>query len=136
MQNLDFGGVAIRFLASLVLVLATFNPTGHSYVHWVAADFPHVQPFQAVAGIALVGLWIFFVQATWRSLGTVGVVLGLAFFAALIWFFSSLGWFSLTNPGAVTWAALVVIACLLTIGLCWALVQRRVTGQTIVEEKR
>ncbi len=37
---------------------------------------------------------------------------------------------------AVTWAALVMIACLLTIGLCWALFQRRITGQTIVEESK
>jgi drug/metabolite transporter (DMT)-like permease len=79
-------------------------------------------------------MWIFFVTATWRSLGTVGVVIGLAFFAALVWLFTSLGWFSLTSQSAITWAALVMIACLLTIGLCWALIQRRITGQTIVEE--
>jgi hypothetical protein len=134
MQNLSLVGVALRFLASLVLVFATYNPSGHSYVHWVSGAFPHLQPVQAVAGIALVGLWIFFLQATWRSLGTVGVVIGLAFFAALVWLLSSMGWLSLTSQRAVTWAALVMIACLLTIGLCWALVQRRVTGQSIVEE--
>jgi hypothetical protein len=125
MQNLNLGGMALRFLASLILVLATYNPSG---------NFPHLEPVQAVTGIALLGIWIFFVQATWRSLGTLGVVIGLAFFAALVWLFSSLGWFSLTNQSAVTWAALVMIAFLLTIGLCWGLVQRRLTGQTIVEE--
>jgi Family of unknown function (DUF6524) len=134
MQNLNLGGVALRFLASSILVIATYNPSGHSYVHWVSGAFPHLQPAQAVAGIALVGLWIFFLQATWRSLGTVGVVIGLAFFAALVWLLSSMGWLSLTSQRAVTWVALAMIACLLTIGLCWALVQRRVTGQSIVEE--
>jgi hypothetical protein len=134
MQNLNLGGMALRFLASLILVLATYNPSGHSYLHWVSGNFPHLEPVQAVTGIALLGIWIFFVQATWRSLGTLGVVIGLAFFAALVWLFSSLGWFSLTNQSAVTWAALVMIAFLLTIGLCWGLVQRRLTGQTIVEE--
>jgi len=134
MRNLSFGGVASRFLASLMLVIATYNPTGHSYIHWISGSLPHLEPVQAVAGIALLGMWIFFVTATWRSLGTVGVVIGLAFFAALVWLFTSLGWFSLTSQSAITWAALVMIACLLTIGLCWALIQRRITGQTIVEE--
>ena len=134
MQNLSFGGVALRFLASLVLVLATYNPSGHSYIHWISGSLPHLEPVQAVAGIALLGIWIFFVTATWRALGTVGVIIGLAFFAALVWLFTSMGWFSLTNQSAITWAALVMVACVLTIGLCWALFQRRITGQTIVEE--
>jgi len=29
---------------------------------------------------------------------------------------------------------LIMMACLLTLGLCWALVQARVSGQAVVEE--
>ncbi|MGO8858024.1 MAG: DUF6524 family protein [Steroidobacteraceae bacterium] len=46
MQNLSFGGVALRFLASLVLVIATYNPTGHSYIHWISGSLPHLEPVQ------------------------------------------------------------------------------------------
>ena len=134
MQRFTFGGVVARFLASLFLVLATYNPTGTSYVHWVAGVFPHIQPLQAVAGLGLLGLWIFFVHATWRSLGTLGVVMGLAFAAAAVWLFTSWGWFSLTSGSAMTWVVLLVIASLLTVGLCWALVQARVSGQAVVDE--
>ena len=133
MQRFTLGGLIARFAASVVLVLATYNPTGRSYIHWVAGVFPHLQPLQAVVGIALTGLWMFFLHATWRSLGTVGVVLGLAFASAAIWLFSSWGWFSLSNTGAMTWAALLVLACLLTVGLCWALIEARVSGQAVVE---
>lgn len=134
MQRLSLGGVIGRFLASLLLVLATYNPTGTSYVHWVAGVFPHIEPLQAVAGLALLGLWIFFVHATWRSLGTLGVVLGLAFAAAAVWLFTSWGWFALSNGSALTWVVLAVIAALLTVGLCWALIQARVSGQAVVDE--
>ena len=133
-QNLSFGGVIARFAASLLLVLLTYNPTGHSFVHWVAADFPHVQPLQVVVGLGLLALWIFFVHATWRSLGTLGVTLGIAIGAASVWLFTSWGWFSLSNSGAVTWVALVILAFLLTVGLCWALIQARVSGQAVVDE--
>lgn len=134
MAQFGFGGLISRFLASLVLVIATYNPTGYSYVHWVATVFPHVQPAQAVVGIALACAWLFFLHSTWRSLGTLGVALGLAFFAALIWLLVSWGWLSLANRGAMTWVVLVIIACLLTFGLSWALVQAKVSGQAVVDD--
>jgi hypothetical protein len=136
MRNLGIAGVMGRFLASFVLVTATYNPTGHSFVHWVGAGFPHLAPLQLVVGIGLLALWLFVVHATWRSLGTVGVVLGVAFFAAMVWLFTSWGWFSLSNNNAVIWAALFMMASLLTLGLCWALIQARLTGQAVVEEAK
>jgi Family of unknown function (DUF6524) len=136
MRNLSLGGVLTRFVASLVLVIATFNPTGHSFVHWIAANFPHLEPIQVVVGIALVGLWLFFLHATWRSLGTVGVVLGLAFLAAVVWLFASWGWFHSATHTSMIWMALVLIACLLAFGLSWALIQRRISGQVVVEDDK
>jgi hypothetical protein len=136
MRNLSLGGVLARFVASLVLVVATFNPTDYSFVHWIAANFPRLEPIQLVVGIALLGLWLFFLHATWRSLGTVGVVLGLAFLAAVVWLFASWGWFHSATHIAMIWMALVLIACLLTFGLCWALIQRRISGQVVVEDDK
>jgi len=133
-QRFSIGGLIARFVASLALVLSTYNPTGTSYVHWVAGVFPHIQPVQAVVGLALLGFWIFFAHATWRSLGTLGVVMGLAFAAAAVWLFTSWGWFSLSKGSALTWVVLLVLACILTLGLCWALIQARISGQAVVEE--
>ncbi|HXP65991.1 MAG TPA: DUF6524 family protein [Steroidobacteraceae bacterium] len=134
MGRLTMGGLLGRFLASLVLVLATYNPTGMSFVGWIAGNFPHIQPIQAVVGVVLLALWIFFAHATWRSLGTLGVALGLAFFAAVIWLISSWGWLNSPSHAALTWIVLIFIACILTLGLCWALIRVRVSGQAVVEE--
>jgi hypothetical protein len=134
MGRLTFGGLLGRFLASLVLVLATYNPTGMSFVSWIAGNFPHIQPIQAVVGVLLLALWIFFAHATWRSLGTLGVALGLAFFAAIIWLISSWGWLNSPSHAALAWIALTFIACLLTLGLSWALIRVRVSGQAVIEE--
>ena len=134
MKKLTIGGVIGRFVASLILVLVTYNPTGHSYVHWMAHDFPHLQPLQVVVGLGLLAVWIFFVHATWRSLGTLGVSLGIAIAAAAVWLFTSWGWFSLSNSGVLTWVVLLILAFLLTVGLCWALIQARVSGQAVVDE--
>jgi hypothetical protein len=134
MRRLTFGGLLGRLLASLVLVLATYNPTGMSFVSWIEGNFPHIQPIQAVVGIVLLAVWIFFAHATWRSLGTLGVALGLAFFAAIIWLVSSWGWLNSPSHSALIWIALLFIACMLTLGLSWALIRVRVSGQAVVEE--
>jgi hypothetical protein len=134
MGRLTFSGLIARFAASLLLVLLTFNPTGFCYAAWVAVDFPHVQPVQAIVGLVLLGLWIFFVHATWRSLGAIGVVLGLAFFAAVAWLLSTWGWLTSSSHLALIWLVLVVVACMLTVGLCWGLIRVRVSGQPVIED--
>jgi hypothetical protein len=134
MGRLTTGGFLARFLASLVLVLATYNPAGLSFVSWITGNFPQVQPIQAVVGLVLLAVWIFFAHATWRSLGTVGVAMGLAFFAAVIWLISSWGWLNSPSHAALIWVALFFIACMLTLGLCWGLIRVRVSGQAVIEE--
>jgi hypothetical protein len=117
-------------------VMATYNPTGYCFLGWIAGSFPHIQPLQAVIGLALLGFWIFFAHATWQSLGTVGVVLGLAFAAALIWLTSSWGWFSMSNHVALAWAILLVVTCLLTLGMSWGFMRAKASGQVLVDEVR
>jgi Family of unknown function (DUF6524) len=134
MENFTFVGVVVRFLLALLLVLVTFNPTGYSFIHWFATDFPAVTPVKVVAGLALFIAWIVFVRATFQSIGTLGVVLMGIFFAALIWLFVSWGWLDLANKGALTWIVLIIIALVLTAGLSWAHVRRRLSGQATVDE--
>jgi Family of unknown function (DUF6524) len=134
MGRLTLGGFGARFLASLALVFVTYNPSGYSYLSWIRSNFPHIEPAQAVIGIGLLAIWIFFVHATWRSLGALGVCLGTAFFAAVVWLLSSWGWLGTTSHNSLVWLALLIVAFMLTIGLCWGLIRVRVSGQAVVEE--
>ena len=136
MQRFSMGGLGGRFVVALILVMATYNPTGYCFLGWIAASFPHIQPLQAVIGLVLLGFWIFFAHATWQSLGTVGMVLGLAFAAALIWLISSWGWFSMSNHVALAWAILLVVTCLLTLGMSWGFMRAKASGQVLVDEVR
>jgi Family of unknown function (DUF6524) len=134
METFNVGGLVIRFLLALLLVLITFNPSGYSYAHWLAHGFPAVTAIKVVAGIGLLICWIVFVRATLQSIGTVGVVLAGLFSAALIWLFVSWGWIDLQNSGALTWILLVIGALILTAGLSWAHIRRRLSGQATVDE--
>jgi len=134
METLTARGFVLRLAAATLLVGLTYNPSGHSYVHWLATAPRSFGPLQALAGLVLLGGWGFFLHATWRSLGTLGIVFGALLAAALIWLLTSWGWFSLKDTGIVSWLALACLSVLLAVGLCWSHIRRRVTGQTDVDE--
>jgi Family of unknown function (DUF6524) len=125
-----------RSLAVFVLVLLTYNPTGFSFVQWLVESLrdSRAGAAHALAGVVVAIGWVFVLRATLRSLGIVGLVLGAAFFGALVWFLISLGVLQLGARSAITWAALLCLAGLLAIGISWSHVRRRVTGQVDVDD--
>jgi hypothetical protein len=133
-DNVGFGGFGLRFGAALLLVLLTFNPSGFSYFHWLRDSLSDVTPPTVLLGIALLIGWVVFLRATMRSLGVGGVLLALAFFGVLIWSVVWYGWLSLDDPGALSWVGLIVIAAILSMGLSWSHIRRRLSGQADVDQ--
>jgi hypothetical protein len=133
MDEFGFKDFLWRLVFSVALVLLTFNPTGHSYYHWLADGFPSVQPLEVVAGIALLGAWIFFVRSTMAAIGTLGLVLLLALFAAIVWWVVSQGWLDVSNRSAMAWVVLLILGLVLGIGMSWSHIRRGVTGQASVD---
>jgi hypothetical protein len=123
-----------RWLFALALVLCTYNPSGYSFIGWVFSDAASFGPVMAIAGIALLIGWLIFLNATFQSMGWLGIALGAALFAAIIWLFVDIGWLSLDYPGAMTWIVLVLLSLILGLGMSWSHIWRRLTGQFDVDE--
>ncbi len=132
-DEFGFGQLVVRLAFSVALVLLTFNPSGHSYYHWFAEGLPRIEPLEAVAGIALLGAWVFFVRSTLAAMGTIGLILVVAFFAAIIWWVVSNGWLDVANRSAMAWVVLVVLGLVLGIGMSWAHIRRKLSGQASVD---
>ena len=122
-----------RILFALALVLLTFNPTGHSYYHWLADGFPSIQPLEAVTGILLVIGWVVFVRSTLAAIGTLGLVLMLALFGSIVWWVVSRGWLDVSNRSAMAWVVLVILGLVLGFGMSWSHIRRRLSGQASVD---
>jgi hypothetical protein len=129
-------GLLWRLVFSLVLVLMTFNPTGVSYYHWLAREFPSLGPATVIVGILLPIAWMFFVKSTLAAMNTIGVGLLLALFAAIVWWMVSHGWLDLDSPPAVAWVVLCVPGLVLGIGMSWAHIRREISGQSSVDPGR
>jgi len=133
-EKLTFVGFLLRAAFALALVLLTYNPSGYSYVHMLQSGFPAVTPLEAVLGLLLLIGWFVFLRATLSSIGALGMVLLLALFAAFVWLIVSWGWVKLSSTGAIVWISLVVLSLILAVGMSWAHLYRRWSGQATVED--
>ena len=130
----SFNNFLIRFLASLALIFATFNPSGYSWYHWFMGQEEKFTPVIVISGLLLVIGWVIYLKATFTSLGGLGSLLGAAFFGALLWALIFYDILSLENTTLLTWVVLAMLAAFLAIGISWSHIRRRMTGQIDVDE--
>jgi len=128
--------VVFRFVAAWLLVVATWNPTGWSFGHWVmemrAAG--ELGPIHAFLGVLLVIGWVVFLTASFRSLGLLGLTLVIALFGSLAWLLADSGILPVESEGAMTWVVLVCAAGVLSVGMSWSHIWRRLSGQLDVDD--
>ena len=134
-ESLSAAGFGQRFLAALALVLLTFNPSGFSAFHWItsAIGASEFGPLHLLALGVLAAGWTVFWIATWRALDTVGVVLASIVLGAIIWLLIDIGLLTANSVSAATWIGLVFLAAVLTVGVSWSHIWRKITGQVNVE---
>lgn len=127
-------GFLIRWACAFVLLAATYNPTDLNFVRWSMANATEQLPLTILLGLLLTIGYIIYLRATFRSIGVFGVVLLLAVVASLAWVLWDQGFISFENPTFNTWAAIVVLAAVMAIGLGWSIIRRRLSGQADVDD--
>lgn len=128
-NGFGMGGFFLRLLLALVVVFATYNPEGFSYYHWVYEELPNFTVLKAFIGVIILIGWIILLRATFGSLGLLGVVLAVAFFGLAIWLIIDVMGLSADNQRVITYIVGIMLACVLSIGVSWSHVRRRLTGQ-------
>ena len=129
-------GFLWRFIAALLLVLLTYNPSGRSAYHWISsaiADSAFGPLHLLLIGVLLIG-WAVYWIATWRALGTLGVTLAIVILGAIIWLFFDIGLLKSHSFDAITWISLFCLSAVLAVGVSWSHIWRRITGQVNVED--
>jgi hypothetical protein len=133
-KNFSMGDFLVRWLFAALLVLGTYNPTDYSYVGWLTAEGTEFGPVPALVGMALLIAWIVFLRATFLSMGWLGIILGGALFACIVWLLIDLGWLSLDSAGAFSWVILLILSAILAVGMSWAHIRRKWSGQLSVDD--
>ena len=133
-KEFDAGSFFARWLFAAALVFGSYNPTAYSYISWILAEGTEFGPILAIIGLVLLICWIIFLRATFLSMGWLGICLGGALFACVLWLFVDLGLLSLESTGTITWLVLVILSLILATGMSWSHIRRRLTGQIDVDD--
>ena len=122
-------GVLVRILLAVLLVFATWNPSGWSYADWALRDRESFDAVKAFVGVVLLGGWVFCVRAAWVSLGALGLVLVVLLLGTLVWMLVQFGVVPANDRRMLVWIVLAAVGVLLGIGLSWARLRQRATGE-------
>lgn len=127
-------GFLLRWLAAFGLVAATYNPTELNFWRWASQHYAEQLPLTILFALLLFIAYIIFFRATLRSIGTFGMILVAAVFAALVWVLVDYNVLSLDNSKFNTWLGILAMSLVLAIGLSWSFVRRALSGQYDVDE--
>lgn len=132
-RQFSWNSFFIRLIFALILVYATYNPSGYSYYHWFKGALSEsgtlLSPPFAMATVVLLIGWTVYLRATFRSLGGLGLTLALAFFAIIIWWLVDLGLIGINSFNVFSYIVLFLIAAVLAVGMSWSHIRRRLSGQ-------
>ena len=135
-SNKGFGwdGFLLRFVFAIIVVFATYNPEGVSYYHWISETLPEFSIIKAFLGVILLIAWIILIRATLGSLGVIGILLAAAFFGLAIWLIIDVLGLSTDNFRVISYVIEIMLASVLSIGVSWSHVRRRISGQVDTDE--
>ncbi|WP_198263595.1 DUF6524 family protein [sulfur-oxidizing endosymbiont of Gigantopelta aegis] len=123
----------VRLFFALILVFATYNPSGYSFFDWALTGLESgFEPLMAFAGIILIIGWVVYIRATISSLGLIGLILAFAFFGTLLWMVIDWEIVPADNIQTITYIILTLLSMVLAIGMSWSHIRRRMSGQVDV----
>jgi len=125
--HITFGTFLVRLLLLEALVLGTYNPSGVSFAHWIAAD-GGLMSGKVAAALFLTASYALVVTVLIGSIGGLGFLVGtfcllLLVYQALLIFPEARTWLVLQ------WAGLISLGFVLAVGVVWSGLQYSLLGQ-------
>lgn len=125
-----FGPVnfVLRWLFSLFVVFATYNPSGVSFYHWALSGWAPLT-MVCVVGVALLAVYVFLFRSTWRSIKLTGILIGSVFMVLFNLMLVDLGFVTIDTGSIVVVMALASVSTILSVGMSFSAIRARLAGQ-------
>ncbi len=128
----------IRLIFALILVYATYNPSGYSLYHWAKealfVEKLAITPALALSSVVVIIAWTIYLRATFRSLGFFGLLLAFTFFGIIVWWLTDIGWLGVENVSIFSYIGLFILSAVLATGMSWSHIRRRISGQSDIDD--
>jgi len=134
-EPLPLAFVFARFLFSLALVLATYNPTGYSFYHWIADFGTGLSSLKVLVALTLVMIYYVLFRVVFAAFRRSGIIVG---GLAGVLFAIELANLVAARHAQHSWhfyvllsqyVTLCAVAIVLSIGVSWSHLIERLTGQ-------
>jgi hypothetical protein len=120
-----------RFIYLFVLVLITYNPFYYSLFHWIQNEHT---PLSIGSGILLIMLWSVVLWFVYLGSGFIGLFMGSVMISLLLWMAKNMGMIHFDNT-LLNWIfAEISLSLLFSLGLSWAHIRRRISGQLSTDD--
>lgn len=129
-----FGRFTTRWGFSAVLFYATYNPSGHSYFHWITTGDEGSVPLKLTAGLILLWIYLSVLPIIWASMGPVGLGMAVALcstFGLVLWDY---GLLNHVSPTYYPYALIATFATILAVGLSWGHINLQVWHLKLVRK--
>jgi hypothetical protein len=124
-----FRSLITRWLLALFIVLATYNPSGTSYIHWLTDVSDSRWSLKALVGIIVLVLNLTFFLASIRSLGIIGLLAAGTFCATVVWTLIDHGYLQTLTPWTWVTIVLLLFGSVQAVGVSWSHMRGRLSGQ-------
>lgn len=121
--------ILVRMMAVLLLVAASYNPSGYSWYHWVQQSGMDDWIAKLFTLFVLISGYIVCVNATIRSLGLLLGIPLVLLIVTLVWLAADHGWIDLSDGLQRTLVIEAAIVLLLGTGTSFSIIRYRLAGQ-------
>jgi len=119
-----------RWAIGLLLLTATYNPTGWCYIVWVNRNPDLPASIVLLFGLVITFGFVVYVRGAFGAIGIFGVLALSAFCGTALWALSDLKFIDLKNPVSADWAILFVLSLIFSLGMSWSHLRRlRISGR-------
>ncbi|BAI74706.1 hypothetical protein AZL_b00430 (plasmid) [Azospirillum sp. B510] len=125
-------GYLIRTLTCFLLLFATWNPTGYSYVAWLGMEDGSRLSVKIAVGVLLLALYAAYLRIAWVALRLSGVLTALTILYSGYLSLRHLGLLPGDAPLWSSYLSLVLAGLVMAAGVCWSHFKRRISGQSHV----
>ena len=113
------GRFATRWGFSAFLFFSTYNPSGHSYYHWVVEGTDGNLPLKLTVGFVLLWVYLSILPIIWTSMGPIGLGMAAALLSASGLVAWDYGLLDNVSPSFFPYALISSFATIVAVGLTW-----------------
>ncbi len=125
---------SVRWAFTTFILMATYNPSGYSYSHWITSDDGSYLSVKFAVGLYLAWWYLALIPILWTSLGPIGIGMMVALLSAFGLVCWDYGLLDHVTPSLYPYSVIVSAGLILALALSWGHINLQVWHLKLVRK--